>query len=85
MICIRMTPNAEVTDDCSLMHSIEDGDEANSCEIDLYASYLFWKNLDGLAIDVQLAKQWFFSFVEKEPNELEKEYTHLVVIYVWLP
>ncbi|ERE91912.1 glypican-6-like protein [Cricetulus griseus] len=41
MICIRMTPNAEVTDDCSLMHSIEDGDEANSCEIDLYASYLF--------------------------------------------
>lgn len=52
MICIPMTSNAEVTNDCSLMHNIEDGDEADSCDIAICASLLFWKNLDGLAIDV---------------------------------
>lgn len=31
-ICIPMTSNAEVTSDCALIHTIEDGDKAGGCD-----------------------------------------------------
>jgi hypothetical protein len=69
-ICIPMTSNAEVTNECSLKHNIEDGDRAGSCDIAILwlpgiLKGFRWPHYWSLACKITV----FLAFVDKDPNK----------------